>query len=907
MKNLSGPVQNMVGYARIIVHSFKDTLELHNATCMAIHPRNSHDLIIAGIKRGMAIVNLEKGTVTEILDNACEDVIIMRSLRHSRTVVCGTAHGEVRIHDCMDPCCPPIQRMQAHSGSLADLIICGGSILTCGYQLRYGNYNLESMVRVFDLKTLRPLIPIQFGAGPAFLKSHPKMTTSALMLSQSGQLQTIDVGNPADIHLRQLTSMSFLTAFEISSSGDALIYSDAENNLHLWTVSHNIEPRFSNLPGQTTFADYVTAAPDFDPTSDPLHVIGMPYYNTELLSSWPANMVFEVGRLPAKIDADIISSMKVVDGIGYAPFHKRRRRNLAEERSSAGNALDIPRFRSEKAKALATGDVKAGLVDNIFEDMGKMSIGTMHIPNYYRRMEIKYSRFGIEDFDFDFFNHTAFSGLETNFSNSYCNSLLQLYNYCRPICRIAQVHAASSCLKENCLLCETGYVFSMLSDAKGQNCQASNFLRTLSTNREANDLGLVLPDGVSTPPIPWASLTQSFNRFLLETLTREALLTSGQGDADSMARGSALDSVAGIYSKVVSKCSCGFETIKPEIQVLQGRDLEKRMSDGRVQHYILRGTVNEIRFDQDEAHMVTFIRAEDSEESPWLLFNDFLVKEVTAEEALTYPGPWKVPAVLSYERINETSSRATETADSTIDMSIIYRDLSVNKEPSIANDFVPLSTTERMSVGTLVAIDAEFVALQQEEIEVRSDGTKHIIQPSRLSLARVSVLRGQGQYSGKPFIDDYIVTTQPVVNYLTAFSGIHEGDLDHARSRRHLVPLKHAYKKLYTLVRAGCVFIGHGLRSDFRIINMNLPKEQVIDTVDLFYLPERQRKLSLKFLSWYFLEEQIQQAEHDSIEDARTALLLYQKYLEFQKDGTFDSRLQEVYDAGRSLNFKVPQ
>lgn len=971
---------------------------------MTVHPRSSHDFVVAGIKRGMAIVNVEKGAITEFLDNGCEDVIIMRSMRHGRGIVCGTSHGEIRIHDAMAPSCPATQRMQAHSGSIADLVICGVTVLTCGFHIRYGNYSLESMVKVFDIRSLRPLIPIQFGAGPTFLQSHPKMTTSALMVSHSGQLQIIDVGNPADINLRQLSVMSYLTAFDISSSGEAMVYTDAENNIHLWAVSHNPEPRFSNVPSQTAFADFPGDPPEFDIDTDPLHVVGMPYYREELFSSWPANSVFEVGRPAAKIDADVLQSMKMIDGVGYAPFHKRRRRNIAEERSGHSGSLDVPRFRSERAKALASGDAKDVMVDNIFEDMGKMSLGTMNIPNYYHKMEIKYSRFGIEDFDFEFFNSTAYSGLETSFANSYCNALLQLYNFSNPFRRSAQAHAASSCLRDNCMLCEVGYIFGMLGDAKGQNCQSSNFLRAFAENKEAQNLGLVLQDSSSVPPIPWANLTQSFNRFLLESVLREsASISTNQSDADSLQRGSEFDPVIGIHSKVVSKCSCGFETIKPEmsvvtdlvytkpvvsrkdhqstqfstilrtsihregpvrgwcqacrqyqpanirrlvdslpavinvnamvqnpeqwrhwagkswpptrigvtltsgkVQVLQGRDLEKRISDNRVQHYALRGVVNEIRFDQEQAHMVTFVRPTAAEESNWLLFNDFLVKEVTSEEALSYPGPWKVPSVLSYERVKDLGMQTHDMFAPKLDKSILFQDSFLSRKAIRAADFALLTQDESMAAGTLIAIDAEFVALQQEEIEIRSDGTKHTIRPSRLSLARVSVLRGEGEKVGKPFIDDYIATSQPIVNYLTEFSGIHEGDLDPQRSERTLVPLKYAYKKLHTLIRSGCIFIGHGLRSDFRIINMNLPKEQVIDTVDLFYLPERQRKLSLRFLSWYFLDEQIQQAEHDSIEDARTALLLYQKYLSFQADGTFDMRLQEVYEEGRALNFKVP-
>ena len=45
------------------------------------------------------------------------------------------------------------------------------------------------------------------------------------------------------------------------------------------------------------------------------------------------------------------------------------------------------------------------------------------------------------------------------------------------------------------------------------------------------------------------------------------------------------------------------------------------------------------------------------------------------------------------------------------------------------------------------------------------------------------------------------------------------GDLDPESSRHTLVPLKVAYKKLRLLVDLGCVFIGHGLNKDFRIIS----------------------------------------------------------------------------------------
>lgn len=100
----------------------------------------------------------------------------------------------------------------------------------------------------------------------------------------------------------------------------------------------------------------------------------------------------------------------------------------------------------------------------------------------------------------------------------------------------------------------------------------------------------------------------------------------------------------------------------------------------------------------------------------------------------------------------------------------------------------PLTPKELPRPGTVVAIDAEFVQMQQvrsvslhcnlilmvlqEEVEYHTDGTRKVILPARLSLARVSVLREGGDKEGKPFIDDYIHTTEAIVDYLTEFSGI---------------------------------------------------------------------------------------------------------------------------------------
>jgi PAB-dependent poly(A)-specific ribonuclease subunit 2 len=218
----------------------------------------------------------------------------------------------------------------------------------------------------------------------------------------------------------------------------------------------------------------------------------------------------------------------------------------------------------------------------------------------------------------------------------------------------------------------------------------------------------------------------------------------------------------------------------------------------------------------------------------------------------------------------------------------------------------PLVPQEAPGEGTVIALDTEFVAVRQPEIEMNSDGERETIRPIVYALARVSVVRSAGEDEGLPFIDDYIASKEPIVDYLTSYSGIVHGDLDPRLSKHNLVPLKVAYKKLWILLNLGCKFLGHGLKQDFRVSNIHVPRSQVIDTIDLFFVKARLRKLSLAFLAWCLLKEDIQLETHDSIEDARTALKLYRKWEEYQDAGILETILGDIYRTGRELNYKAP-
>lgn len=117
------------------------------------------------------------------------------------------------------------------------------------------------------------------------------------------------------------------------------------------------------------------------------------------------------------------------------------------------------------------------------------------------------------------------------------------------------------------------------------------------------------------------------------------------------------------------------------------------------------------------------------------------------------------------------------------------------------------------------------------------------------------------------------------------------------------------------MVDLGCVFIGHGLSKDFRTISefpesrydfpdiadIYVPPTQVLDTVNLYTSEDHKRKLSLRFLSWFLLKKDIQTSSHDSIEDARHALLLYKLWKDFKRDNRLSDVMDDIFFEGHKL------
>lgn len=137
-------------------------------------------------------------------------------------------------------------------------------------------------------------------------------------------------------------------------------------------------------------------------------MIGMPYYREQLLSAWPSTQVYEIGNPPFKIDAPILANLSQTDFGGFAPNTRKVRRNQVEKTRAVetnGTALAAPRFLSEKAREPDNHQSSGRRIsDAVVEALANTSLKGVtkaEVPLMYRNVEIKYSKFGVDDFDFE--------------------------------------------------------------------------------------------------------------------------------------------------------------------------------------------------------------------------------------------------------------------------------------------------------------------------------------------------------------------------------------------------------------------------------------------------------------------------------------------------------------------------
>ncbi|KAJ2709645.1 poly(A)-specific ribonuclease, partial [Coemansia spiralis] len=463
-------------------------------------------------------------------------------------LVLGTAGGEVVARDARAPK-SMVWAASPLPGAVTDIAGHGMQIYVCRSRPSAGQlYQTEAdpTVRVYNVRGgAQPVDSIECSGGaPAWLQ----VCGGALWIghtsgyAEARQLSRLGDDEAGHLYIEPaLDECAGVTGFAVSPSGQAALIADSEGVLHVWASSDRPQLSIDGRASDAVLPDEAAATGpvggegiDIGDESVPLSCVGMPATAERLLSFMDNDVRWDVGRPVNYVDPAILGSMQMMGAIGYAPNPRTRRRNQQpfgrQWRATwkQGTMYDdseltqgVAKFRSQQRyggrRAQPAGDggpVRSNLV-----------------PTQLRQMQIEYSRFGVEDFDFSLYNSTRWSGLEGDMRNAYANALLQLLYFTPEFRALMLSHCASACAKPTCLSCQLGFLFRMLDTANGASCHAAMLLQVLEERPDASALALLedQPGGLTGAAAAagsggsdsYAPLAQRLLRFVLEQANSE--------------------------------------------------------------------------------------------------------------------------------------------------------------------------------------------------------------------------------------------------------------------------------------------------------------------------------------------------------------------------------------------------
>lgn len=185
----------------------------------------------------------------------------------------------------------------------------------------------------------------------------------------------------------------------------------------------------------------------------------------------------------------------------------------------------------------------------------------------------------------------------------------------------------------------------------------------------------------------------------------------------------------------------------------------------------------------------------------WILANGYAVSETVIEDARAFHVAFKEPCLVVYNAVDHQSHDSRNGVDLEPSTSLspeippgvmMTRSITDGRPPKHALNFCSLPDK-----GDLIAFDAEFVSVQEEESTLTKTGSKVTLREVRHAVARISVIDCK---SRRIIIDDHVLPQEAVVDHLTRFSGIVAKDLDPTQSPHHLISTRSAYLKLRFLM-----------------------------------------------------------------------------------------------------------
>jgi len=421
-------------------------------------------VVLGGTINSLFSVDLKQGQLVDSVDIS-QGVCVLKPA--GRFIASGGINGELALRD---PRTLSLEHsFDVHTGSVSDLEVKGDLLVTCGFANRYGEYFVDTVVKAFDMRTMRMLGQIHFPAGPAFLRFHPMFSSLLAIVSQSGYIQYRDVQSEvttspgieyssSDNTLYSVeTQGEVIETFGLSSSGEVMMFGDSGGKVHVFAQRSKQEHGHN-----TSCLNLHPVIRDEDPD--------MPD-GLNLLSDWPSSYTTLCGQHPPEIHPQIYANLHTVTdpesgstyGIALNPGLRRPQDGYLE-RKTFMNYMTVDRKASSKRN-------------------GELNV----IPRDYDHIEVNLvlKNRGYKEFNYNKYNKTNMIGLDNQLEHcNYVNSFIQVMYHLNKDLKTAVMN--HTCDRPVCLACELGFLFYMMDQIhKYQSVEdirtaiPGNFLRAL--------------------------------------------------------------------------------------------------------------------------------------------------------------------------------------------------------------------------------------------------------------------------------------------------------------------------------------------------------------------------------------------------------------------------------------------
>lgn len=225
---------------------------------MSFTSKGTSEILVAGLQDVMFVIDVNKGEIIKQVSTE-HHYTIMKKSRH---ICAATKDGNVDILDSIS--LKVMRTWNAHSSYINDMDVQQDFVVTCGASMKQQaaqTYMLDSYVNVFDLKNMTSMSPVPFPPLAAYVRMHPRMVTTGIVVSEKGQMHVVDLMNPNTSSVWQANVLSYVKMVEIASSGEAIALADSSCYIHLW-----------GSPSKIHLAEFATPVefPDTDEVHSPI-------------------------------------------------------------------------------------------------------------------------------------------------------------------------------------------------------------------------------------------------------------------------------------------------------------------------------------------------------------------------------------------------------------------------------------------------------------------------------------------------------------------------------------------------------------------------------------------------------------------------------------------------------------